>query len=295
MIEKDIFATLKEISPFVRIADIRDQFIPSTDGWVNDDNIFTFIEKGQMEVILGGKAYTAREGDAIMMPPYLPHLTKVSLDESCTRYICHFDINSTKKREVKQLIPVVEGEYRTLSPSENIFSHSGGLVSLSPSEWSLVSEIFLKLHGEYLTNREGSDIMCKGYITQIMTLFLRSSLIKERNQGRPIKSWKNVEAAIHQIHLNYSNPDLSVHHVSQAAGLSTNYLSVVFKKEIGQSIHHYINHIRLEKAKELMVHPDKNFSEIAYMVGFSSLYVFSKVFKKHTGINPSKFISSLSK
>jgi YesN/AraC family two-component response regulator len=51
----------------------------------------------------------------------------------------------------------------------------------------------------------------------------------------------------------------------------------------------YIRKHRIEKAKELMANSQYSLTEIAYLTGFSDQSHFTRIFKKHTGKNPSSY------
>jgi AraC family transcriptional regulator len=67
------------------------------------------------------------------------------------------------------------------------------------------------------------------------------------------------------------------------------YLSDLFSSVEGKTIETYFIQLRIERAKEWMVYQDKNLTEIADLLGFSSLHHLSAQFKKHTGLTPSHF------
>lgn len=71
--------------------------------------------------------------------------------------------------------------------------------------------------------------------------------------------------------------------------MNSSYLSRLFNKEIGESLTDYINRIRIERAKQLIVDSDLNINEITYMVGFSDPSYFSNTFKKFTGVTPREY------
>lgn len=85
------------------------------------------------------------------------------------------------------------------------------------------------------------------------------------------------------------NKNLTVKVISEQIGLTPNYISQIFKKETGLTITKQITEVRIAASKELL--KDSNFKvfEVAEMVGFDNPYYFSTVFKKVTGIHPSKF------
>ena len=61
------------------------------------------------------------------------------------------------------------------------------------------------------------------------------------------------------------------------------------KALLGYSVNDYVVKARLKKARHLLLHSDKNISEIAYEVGFSSPAYFSTAFKNHFDMSPSDF------
>lgn len=71
--------------------------------------------------------------------------------------------------------------------------------------------------------------------------------------------------------------------------LNADYLNRIFKKETGITLNEYISRKRVEKAKELLLTTALPVSEIAFETGFQSFSYFTKVFKKRTGKEPSKY------
>ena len=67
------------------------------------------------------------------------------------------------------------------------------------------------------------------------------------------------------------------------------FLLKVFSEIEMCTIVHYINLLKVEKAKEMILFEDYNFSEIAIKLHFNSLSAFSAQFKKITGFNPTHF------
>jgi AraC-like DNA-binding protein len=88
---------------------------------------------------------------------------------------------------------------------------------------------------------------------------------------------------------NYSNPILGLGYISEELGISTSYISRVFKEKYQVGAVEYINTIRIEHAKELIRQDDMNIKEIALKVGFSSDVSFIRVFKKYENITPGKY------
>lgn len=78
-------------------------------------------------------------------------------------------------------------------------------------------------------------------------------------------------------------------YLSQKLDRDYNYLSNIFSEVELCTIVNYINLLKIEKAKEMMLFDDYNFSEIAARLNFNSLAAFSTQFKKITGYNPTHY------
>ncbi|MFC4598752.1 helix-turn-helix domain-containing protein [Cohnella hongkongensis] len=63
------------------------------------------------------------------------------------------------------------------------------------------------------------------------------------------------------IHKHYDEPNLSLELVSHIAGWSPSYLGKLFKGATGQSFSEYLNYIRLEKAKNLLISTNETRSD----------------------------------
>ena len=98
---------------------------------------------------------------------------------------------------------------------------------------------------------------------------------------------REVQACVRQ---NLSDPSLSVQSVADMVGLSENYLSALFKRETGQTLHKVIVDLRIEQAKYLLLNHYRA-ADVAQRCGFSSNGYFHSVFKKYTGLSPAAFLA----
>ena len=71
--------------------------------------------------------------------------------------------------------------------------------------------------------------------------------------------------------------------------LSAAYFSRVFKKETGKTFSSYLNSVRIEHSKEMLLHQNIRLTDIALLVGFEDQSYFTKVFKKVVGMSPLKY------
>ena len=90
------------------------------------------------------------------------------------------------------------------------------------------------------------------------------------------------------IKTNYREK-ITLDDVANYAYLSKSYLSKIFKEEMDCTLTAYINKVRVEKSKQLLLDERISLADIAGQVGFEDQSYFTKVFKKVTGISPGKF------
>ena len=94
-----------------------------------------------------------------------------------------------------------------------------------------------------------------------------------------------VDSVKHYIRLHYRE-DLTRNELADVVHITPNYLSKRFHTETGMSLREYINQLRIEDAKRLLLSTNVTISEIASKVGFDNISYFSTVFRKLCGVSP---------
>lgn len=82
---------------------------------------------------------------------------------------------------------------------------------------------------------------------------------------------------------------LTLEETARMVCLSPDYLSRIFRQETGISFHHYLNNVRVTKAKELIRTTNLRLTDISQMVGYDDQSYFTKVFKRTTGVTPGEY------
>ncbi|SEN07287.1 Helix-turn-helix domain-containing protein [Lihuaxuella thermophila] len=82
---------------------------------------------------------------------------------------------------------------------------------------------------------------------------------------------------------------VSLEDVAGHVGLSPYYFSKLFKEWFQVTFTDYLTGIRIEKAKQMILHSDCSLKEICFNVGYRDPNYFSRVFKKMTGFSPSEY------
>lgn len=77
--------------------------------------------------------------------------------------------------------------------------------------------------------------------------------------------------------------------IADTLGISSSYLSRLFRRETGISLQDFVNDVRVEKAANLLIYSEETLPGIAEYVNFPSQSYFGKVFKQKTGMTPKQY------
>lgn len=151
---------------------------------------------------------------------------------------------------------------------------------------------FFSSYGSYLSDREVFEpyktyhyrINQSGHLEDILRLVTEFSrqLIRKMQDVRANHSGLMINRALNYIRYHYAEK-ISLDDVAKEINMSKHYLCNAFKKETGENMSLYINKLRIEKAKQLLLESDAKIKEIYEQVGYTDQQYFSKVFKKITG------------
>ena len=102
-----------------------------------------------------------------------------------------------------------------------------------------------------------------------------------------------VKNALAYIEANYKER-LKLADVADNAYVSQWHLSKLLNKYTGQTFSEILNHVRMERAKQLLGNPSLRIGDIAEAVGFLDMAHFSRVFKKQEGISANEYRNTVS-
>lgn len=101
-----------------------------------------------------------------------------------------------------------------------------------------------------------------------------------------------VKQTLTFINLNLSS-NLTVKKVAYEIGFSPDYLTRLFKKELGMNIITYINQKRIYTSLKLLKNTNLSIEEIGDLIGLNNTSYFYTLFKKEMGISPKQYRNSL--
>jgi len=83
--------------------------------------------------------------------------------------------------------------------------------------------------------------------------------------------------------------ELTLHEMTQCAGLSTSHFLEMFRKSTGKSPHQFVLRQRVERAKEMLREADMRVLDVAVACGFKTQQHFARVFRRMYGASPTEY------
>ena len=206
--------------------------------------------------IAGGQELPFHPGSVLLIPPQVPHGT-VS-EEGCREISISF----------YDFIPLGEGRLLRLQDDEK-----GHLRYLA--EW-----IIQTLQATDESTPSLTDAL-------LLSLYQTLAGLARDPAGVPAEVLRLQTLLAEQM----DDADLDVGAVMDSLGYSRGYLRRIFREVTGMPRLAWLNHRRIETAKQLFrQYPEVlTVRQIGTMIGFADPYYFSKLFKKQTGISPTAY------
>lgn len=168
----------------------------------------------------------------------------------------------------------------------------GAVSPLTPSEPAVFAGLMTGCR-EYF---ELSDIRTNAaaalHVTRLLTALIDSRLVRARPTPGDGADFGAVERTVFYMKQHLGEP-LRLETLARVAALSKYHFIRRFRAATGSSPHNYLTHLRVSRAKELLVTTDRTVADVAAEVGFSGSGNFIKAFRSATGRTPAEYRKSI--
>jgi len=229
--------------------------------WIHPDRRINsyeiiFVISGMVYITEDGKQYPLKKDDVLLLEPKRHHFGyKESSDTS------FFWVHFTSTCRIEQ-IP----KYQKVQDGYQL------------------SLLFKQLM-HYRSEKQTTE--CLDYLTRLILMECSRSTVQEKTNhiAAEVAAWITANRDIR----------LSVEEISRHFGYNADYLSRLFKSNYGKSLKEYMNAVKMDHIKQLMLHGDMSLAEIASLSGFEDYKYFLKFFKYHEEITPTQFLKAYPK
>ena len=228
-----------------------------------------FIVSGKGQFLIEDQVFPVDVNNLVIINPNVPH-TEASLNAQPLEYIV-LGIDGIELATKENS----NGEFCILDHFES--------VDISSCLRNILREMELKNTG-YMD-------VCQAYMEILIIRLMRNTDLAVQTQPQVISGNSQCAAVRRYIDLHFKEP-LTLEQLSEEAHINKYYLSHAFKREYGVSPINYMISRRIDESKYLLAETDLSMSQIAQLLGFSSLSYFSQVFRKIHGSSPMEFRQS---
>jgi AraC-like DNA-binding protein len=136
-------------------------------------------------------------------------------------------------------------------------------------------------------NRGVAAVLIKGVFTPQETL---ACIIHTLSSDKPLNGEAQhlTRKAMGYIHDHYIRP-IKRQDIARHVGVSDHHLSRYFQHAAGVPPMTYVTRYRVQRAKQLLESDTLNIADVATAVGFTNEFYFSRVFRRETGLTPSRY------
>lgn len=173
--------------------------------------------------------------------------------------------------------------------ASDYFLSAGITISQPVFQSKTNAHVMRSLMNDLLLNST-KELYCIGKLYEIFDFIIENSVTQSLPQI-DIKL-KYVETIVNFIRLKY-NESITTEDIANACGLDRSYLTRLFKNATGLTPKDYLLKYRMKMAVSLLSDKELPLNYIAYSIGYSDAFSFSKAFKNYTGMSPNCYRKSL--
>lgn len=223
----------------------------------------TYVDAGKLYMIVDDREYVLHSSQCMVYYPDQKHKQYTKTSSGCSYLTIFFemdiDISDTLKNKI-----------------------------------ILVSQQLRKEMRCFIQEMQYDSWLHKEMTLLILQKILIQSFIEQRNSLKT-NNEKSVGTQLEPILLyieNHLDKDISVEELCYQFSISRSSLQGLFHNVLNVSPKQYMVDIKMKRAKTLLQEHRYTVSEIAYQLGYHSLYYFSRKFKSYYGISPSEYSKS---
>ena len=225
-----------------------------------------YIIGGKGQFLINDQLYPVNTNHLVIINPNVIH-TEVSLNAQPLEYI----------------VLGVDGIELSISGTSN-----GQFCILDHFESLDMASCLRNILREMEMKQPGYEDVCQAFMEILIIRLMRSTGLSLPSETSAVSTNRQCAAVRRYIDLHFKEA-LTLEQLAEEGHMNKFYLSHAFKREYGVSPINYMISRRIEESKYLLAETDLSMSQIAQLLGFSSLSYFSQVFHRTQSISPKEY------
>jgi AraC-like DNA-binding protein len=243
-----------------------------------------YADKGDLICSRDGHEEILKEGEVLFHKPGAVHALRADGKRAPNVFIISFECKNEAIRFFEDRHLAVDNSLRRFIFS--IIEESKRTFDLPYSDPELKKMKLLE------TPTLGGQQLIKNYLELLLINLMRNETEKSSSEAvfLPREQFDElISDRVIEYMQEHITEKLSVSDICETMHYNKSYVFRRFKKTTGSSLMAYFTKMKIQKAKEMLRSDYGTLSDIAQSLGYASIYDFSRDFKKHTGVSPSKY------
>lgn len=226
-----------------------------------------YVLEDEGTLSLNGKNYHFKQDNLAFIVPSANHA--VCANQKMTILVLDFDVTLLDVGINKDMIE------QHLEAS-NVFE-------LNMFEGGDVRQILRKMLYEQSIGNEINVLALKVYLSELLLILIQEKVepqILDANILRAERLRKYIDTHYYEM--------INASYISSMLGISIRHINNIFKEQYGLTPIQYLNKVRMELSKKMLIETEKDIITICFEVGFESVSTFYRAFKNYNNISPNQ-------
>lgn len=227
-----------------------------------------YVLENKAEITFNNERYSFSQDNLVFIPPYKNH--SIISDAKTTTLVLEFDLEE------------LDSDFKKLLKAHHL--DEPRLIQLNRIVAANIRQLLRRMLYEQSQGKTINTLALKIYLQELLLTLIKTQQefhIPDANVLRAERLRKYLD--MHYFEIRDAND------ISKNVGISTRHINSIFKEQFDKTPMKYLNEVRMEIAKKLLIETDNDIASICFEVGFESLSTFYRRFKDYTNLSPNKY------
>lgn len=247
---------------------------------VLESAVLLFGYSGEYPIGQDGREYCLRKGNFLLLFPETEHYGTGPASDAQSHFWFHF------------LLPagavLCEESELPQKGMEGFFLPEFGTVENTEKYFILLHQLIDAANKEYTLTQLRQNV-CDSYVRVILSNLADGWMQAKTGEAEESGNRKATVARVKEWMRLHFREGITAQNVAGAFPYHADYLTQLFRSETGMTVSAYLQYLRMEEAKKMLLNTDLRVAEVAFAAGFRDEKYFMKAFKRAESVTPSEY------